>query len=188
MTDRRKAPLIVIDPGHGSIADVWRADPGTVDPARGIKESEANLATAVTLAYLLKEAGYRVRLTRTDERNPGYDARTEDHGQVLLISVHYDAHNIPTPRRGVFYRSEQGRPKINESSKIAKAFAKALGDGWVRPTTARGRLYIDNAGAFPAVLVEFDRITDYQDTKEYRIKRTSPLVEVIKGLIPLKEK
>lgn len=185
-----KAPLIVIDPGHG------KPDPGTVDPLRGTTESEANLATAVTLAYLLKQAGYRIYLTRTDDTNPGYPARVKDRGQALFISVHYDTWQLKEPTRGVYYRSEAGKPKVAESNRVAKELAaawdKALGGkkGWVKPTKVARfkRLYIDDNGAYPAVLIEVDRITDYQPTKEYRLRMMSPLVDAIKDLIPLKDK
>lgn len=186
---KKLAPLIVIDPGHGTIPTeaFKRSDPGVVAP-NGTKESVANLASAVTLAFLLKQEGYRVQLTRTDEQNPGYPARVKDIGQSLLISVHYDTHILSAPTSGCYYRGLHGRPKLGESQKLAKLLGKALRpNAWVRPSTSSNhkRLYIDDCGAFPAVMLEIDRISDYQDTKEYRLERLTPVVTAIKSFLPL---
>lgn len=59
---KEPAYIVVIDAGHGE------PDGGAISK-NGVKESELNLAIAQKLETSLKEEGYDVIMTRTDERN-----------------------------------------------------------------------------------------------------------------------
>lgn len=105
----RKAPLVMIDPGHGGI------DPGCIG-TRGTYEKDITLSIAHELGRQLEGVGrYRVRLTRTDDRFIELTERValaRAAGADLFLSVHADA--LPEEQlRGasVFTLSEKASDK-----------------------------------------------------------------------------
>ncbi|MBC7325916.1 MAG: N-acetylmuramoyl-L-alanine amidase, partial [Moorella sp. (in: Bacteria)] len=87
-----KGSKIVLDPGHGT--DPEGPDPGAIGPS-GVQEKDVNLAIALKLAALLKEAGVDVYLTRNGENTPytlaGRAYYANDVGADLFISIHANA-------------------------------------------------------------------------------------------------
>lgn len=84
---RERAPLIVIDPGHGG------RDPGTRS-ASGIAEKDLALQIATRLQRTLGALGVTARLTRTDDRFLSLAARTQAanrNGADLFLSIHLNA-------------------------------------------------------------------------------------------------
>ena len=96
-----KAPVIVVDPGHGG------EDPGASSDS-GIEEKDVNLKLSVLCHTLLQAGGYDARLTRSDDRllydmygdlddyagkKKTYDLRNrvrfaEDSDADLFVSIH----------------------------------------------------------------------------------------------------
>ena len=79
---------VVIDPGHGG------PRPGTIGKS-GLQEKEINLAIALALRKLLKEAGIDAVLTRESDVDVGLDDRTVIANQKradLFVSIHSNAH------------------------------------------------------------------------------------------------
>lgn len=85
---------IVIDPGHGG------RDPGKENRRLHVDEKTMALDTAVRLQRILESMGYRVLLTRTDDRHLGPDKVSDllqrnliarQAGADLFISLHYNA-------------------------------------------------------------------------------------------------
>lgn len=79
---------VVIDPGHGG------PKPGTISKS-GLQEKEVNLAIALALRRLLKEAGIEAILTRESDVDVGLEDRTVIANQKradLFISIHSNAH------------------------------------------------------------------------------------------------
>lgn len=82
---------IVIDPGHGG------KDPGAQH--HGLTEKDLNLDVAKRLKNVLSSAGYKVFLTRSDDRYIGLYERTDiarKHKADLFISIHANAHKKST--------------------------------------------------------------------------------------------
>ena len=165
---------LVIDPGHGGRATgvVYNRDDGSI-----LVEKEANLATALTLKHVLIHefgAAFDIELTRTTDEDTPFHARTKRPAD-LLVSIHYDA---PWGRR-VIYHQQYRCP----SCYVAQRLNVVTGDEYAIWSTTEaahtgGRLYIDDAKHL-AVLVEVDRISDYRDSREYRLARTRPLAKAI---------
>ncbi len=85
-------PLVVIDPGHGG------KDPGAIG-RKGVKEKDVVLAVSLELASLLRKSGYKVFLTREDDRYLALSERTELANERtspgdLFVSIH--ANSSPT--------------------------------------------------------------------------------------------
>jgi len=79
---------IVVDPGHGG------GDPGNQNTRLKLDEKVHTLDVAKRLVPLLREAGYRVILTRSTDRRVDLDERTaiaKRAGADLFISLHFNA-------------------------------------------------------------------------------------------------
>jgi N-acetylmuramoyl-L-alanine amidase len=84
-TGRMDGVKVCLDPGHGG------ADPGAVNEAFGLYESQINLDVAFALQELLQTSGADVVMTRTDDRYlDNRDRYTFCNGEqtTILISVH----------------------------------------------------------------------------------------------------
>jgi N-acetylmuramoyl-L-alanine amidase len=83
-----KAPLVMLDPGHGG------KDPGAIGIS-GTYEKQVALATAFELRRQLEAAGrYRVALTRLHDAFVPLEervAKAQEHGAALFVSMHADA-------------------------------------------------------------------------------------------------
>jgi len=98
---------IALDPGHGG------SDPGFAGPA-GPAEKDCNLEVARWLHGLLRLAGARPVLTRTQDRRCSVAARLRRaaaHGAAALVGIHHNSHSDATVRgcETYFYHSEAGQ-------------------------------------------------------------------------------
>lgn len=161
---------LFIDPGHGG------HDPGTVSPD-GVRESDAALATGLTLKWLTARRGMPVLLSRSTDVYPGLTTRTRaaaEWGADVFVSVHYDS---PGGRSLLYYSAAADRR--NDSERLARRMAVILGVPAVPSVQSRfGRLYIDDA-RMPALVWEVDPITAYEDDRGYRLWRTTALLTAL---------
>ncbi len=84
----RPTRTIVLDPGHGG------SDPGTRNVALGLAEKDMVLDVARRLRELLEADGYRVILTREDDRFVSLEQRARIANRTdadLFISIHFNA-------------------------------------------------------------------------------------------------
>jgi len=135
---------VFIDPGHGGM------DPGVVGGTSGrrVLEKDATLAVATRLSTLLREDGYRVVMSRTQDSavvklTPadsvmGSLTASAEHrdlatraacanaaGAVALVSIHFDAFSDPTVGgTETFYDS--ARPFAASSRRLATSLQAAL--------------------------------------------------------------
>lgn len=106
---------IALDPGHGGI------DSGATHPGSTLTEKEITLDVARRLARLLRQAGGRVVLTRTDDWESDLPNREELHRRAAiarrakaeaLLSLHVDAHADSSCQYGqVFYHPSSAAGK-----------------------------------------------------------------------------
>jgi N-acetylmuramoyl-L-alanine amidase len=83
----RRIRTVVLDPGHGG------RDPGALG-VDGLREKDVNLRLAHKLAPRLEDAGFRVVMTRADDRTLSLEERTaiaESEGGDLFVSLHANA-------------------------------------------------------------------------------------------------
>ncbi|MBK1876358.1 N-acetylmuramoyl-L-alanine amidase family protein [Pelagicoccus mobilis] len=79
---------VVIDPGHGGSQD------GTKNESLGVLEKEMTLDVSLRLSEHLEKAGFKVVLTRYDDRLVGLDDRAKMANGLkadLFVSVHFNA-------------------------------------------------------------------------------------------------
>jgi len=127
-----KGKLIFIDPGHGG------SDVGAVHKTGGtadVLERDMALDTAERLARMLREAGYDVQMSRTDQSalvdgNEGADLRARvaaanESNADLLISVHYNGLDRKEVRgTEVWYCSD--RPFSDDNKVLATKVQESL--------------------------------------------------------------
>jgi len=117
----RRAPMVVVDPGHGGV------DPGAISPD-GVYEKDIVLATAWEFARALAtRRNYRVLLTRsTDEFVPLRErvARARAWRADLFLSIHADA--LPdTEMRGLSVFTLSARASDREAAALASSQNRA---------------------------------------------------------------
>lgn len=86
LKQKRKTRTVVIDPGHGGRQD------GTIQ--HGVKEKDLTLKTALQVASKLRALGYKVYLTRQDDRDISLDDRANlaaKYKADALVSIHYNS-------------------------------------------------------------------------------------------------
>lgn len=146
--------LIVVDAGHGG------NDSGALGPCRKM-EKTANLAQAKRIEQALRKAGFRVLMTRTDDRFIGlYDRVRQAYAKRAdaFISVHHNATgsggNPATARSiGSFVWNERGKA-LAEYIEPRIAAVSGIRDNGVTMKS----LAVCRNPATPSCLLEFDFI------------------------------
>lgn len=129
--DPPKLYHIVIDPGHGG------RDPGAINTELGVNEKTTTLDLAKRLRDLLREFGYKVTLTREDDRALSLSERPQVANRYdadLFISLHFNAvtddrvHGVET-----YVMTPQGDASTNYgkvTSGARRAYAGNANDPW----------------------------------------------------------
>ncbi len=83
-----RSKIVVIDPGHGG------AEPGSVNQSLSILEKDINLDVSLRLQKLLEENGFKVVLTRYNDRLVPLEDRSQIANRSnagLFVSIHFNA-------------------------------------------------------------------------------------------------
>lgn len=156
--------LIVVDPGHGG------QDHG--GSSLGPPEKEVALDYALMLGLSLQRRGYRIMLTRTDDRFVPLSERANKANEAaadLFVSVHANASGNEKAR-GPWTLHAVGAKRAKEiGASLQKAMVEVLGgkadavypdgEGW----TGGRRLAVLRQTRMPAVLLELGFLTNQQD-------------------------
>lgn len=167
ITPKMKEKIVVIDPGHGGseAGAVFNLPSGEI-----LKEKDLNLSISLKLYDLLKNAGFKVQMTRTDDRDMDVYERADFANNLnasFLLSVHNNAG--PSNQKGtmaLFYPSPYDKSygiSGERAAQIAQEeMLKVLGTNnmgmWKRP-----RLAVLNTARMPAVLAEVSYLTNDND-------------------------
>jgi N-acetylmuramoyl-L-alanine amidase len=152
---------VVIDAGHGG------RDTGALSP-HGIEEKDANLRTARALQGELERRGYRVIMTRSDDRQIAlYDRPRVAHANNAdaFISIHHNAPPVDRDPRIVRYGVVYAWNGIGENlgrainRRLAEAQAK---EGLKNNGVPRANYAVTRNPEIPSCLVEVDFITSPQ--------------------------
>jgi len=109
---------IVIDPGHGG------KDPGAISPKK-LKEKTVNLSISKYLKAELEKQGFRVFLTRSNDKYLSLKERVvfaKNHNADLFISIHANSnHSRKVQGVEVYYLSPSRLNSQERSLKLAKS-------------------------------------------------------------------
>lgn len=153
----RAAVTVVLDPGHGG------SDTGAVSP-HGLYEKNANLLQAAAVRDALVRRGYRVLMTREDDRALVLTERprlAHEAGADAFVSIHHNAPAANQDAARVRYSSVYSWNPLGE--RLAAAIGARLGVALEGDIPSKGSLHANFAVTrnpeIPSCLVEFDFIT-----------------------------
>lgn len=139
---------IAIDPGHGGSA--------TGASYQGVAEKEINLAVALLLRQRLEALGYRVIMTRQDDRDVGLYERcaiANTAGADIFISVHANAAVNNSAFQGLYTYHYPTSVRGSELARTVQGPACAL-TGAIDRGIASDNFVVVRETVMPAVLVE----------------------------------
>ncbi len=162
---------VVIDAGHGGI------DGGSVGTQTNIKESDLNLAYAITLSKQLKQAGIETIMTRST-KDGLYNTKDKNlkksdmqkRKQIIdqtnpacVISIHMNSFALKSCKGAqVFYKQNNTEGK-NLADCIQQQFITTLPNA--KQTTSSGDYFIVNCTNLPAVIVECGFVSNPEEEK-----------------------
>jgi N-acetylmuramoyl-L-alanine amidase len=115
-------PLIALDAGHGG------TDPGAIG-ITGVKEKDINLAITLEVDKILRDAGLRTMLTRSDDSYPTLQERTDLANQAqasIFVSIHNNAAGDPASAgTETFYWGTDAQYSV-EGKRLAEAIQRNL--------------------------------------------------------------
>jgi N-acetylmuramoyl-L-alanine amidase len=142
----KRAPAVIIDPGHGG------ADSGAIGPT-GLREADVTLAIGHMVQQALQRQEVRVVLTRTDDSMVGLEDRPDiarREGGVVFVSIHANASQSSSKKGTETYYATRESAAL--ASAIQSEVVRALGEPDRGIHTAD--FYVLVNSAMPAVLVE----------------------------------
>ncbi|MCX7829241.1 MAG: N-acetylmuramoyl-L-alanine amidase [Thermanaerothrix sp.] len=153
-------PKVGLDPGHGG------KDPGAVGPS-GLKEKDVNLAVALELEKLLKQAGVEVVMTRREDRTVELKERSDflnRQGVDLAVSLHCNAWKTPEPDYLAVFVYRHGSEAERAAEKVLAALVEAT--GWPEGGVRAENFQILRETKAPAILIEQGFITNPAQEKQ----------------------
>lgn len=189
--NREKSQVIAVDPGHGG------TDPGMIG-VDGLEEKGINLEISMKLSELLKEKGYRVVMTRKEDKglsDPSASnkkaqdmqrriAFLEEANPVLTVSIHQNSfsdQNVRGPQVFYYENSVEGR---NLAEKIQESMNKSLAPKRPRMIKANTSYYLLKRSKGTLVIVECGFLTNSEEaellkTETYQQKAAEAIAEGI---------
>ena len=189
--NREKSQVIAVDPGHGG------TDPGMIG-VDGLEEKGINLEISMKLSELLKEKGYRVVMTRKEDKglsDPSASnkkaqdmqrriAFLEEANPVLTVSIHQNSfsdQNVRGPQVFYYENSVEGK---NLAEKIQKSMNKSLAPKRPRMIKANTSYYLLKRSKVTLVIVECGFLTNSEEaellkTETYQQKAAEAIAEGI---------
>ena len=167
---------VVIDPGHGG------EDGGAVSPG-GVPESQINLAVSLRVHDLLRFAGRRTRLTRSEDIticDEGLDTMRqrkssdlknrvrimEETGNAILLSIHQNSLPSSPITHGaqVFWNRQEGAESLAEQ--VQDALNAGINSGNEKhPRQIPDSIYLMKNITVPGVLVECGFLSNGPETE-----------------------
>lgn len=148
------AQHIILDAGHGGF------DGGAVGIS-GTAEAPLNLAVAKSTAKALREAGYRVTMTREDDEALGKDKRSDMQARrealnqedaAAVVSIHMNKFGDPAVSGPMVYFMEGSAEGERLATSVVMALCSAIGHR-ERPANP-GDYFVIRESKAPAVIVE----------------------------------
>lgn len=166
MTDGGNVPLVVVDAGHGG------ADGGAVS-ADGAIEAGLNLAVARLVEGGLREAGFAVVMTRTDEqalassKKADMQARREilrEDGVDAIVSIHMNKFHDPSISGPMAFYMQGAEEGAQLATAMIEAVCLSIGQP-TRPANP-GDYFIVRESAAPAVIIECGFLSNRADAQK----------------------
>lgn len=195
----RVTKVIYLDPGHGGYE--------TGASYSGVHEKNLNLSISHMIAKDLRNAGYKVVMSRTNDKYVDLFQRPKEANQIgadILVSVHHNAHPAGSHINGIetyYYGENKNYPPLPENKDshldptrvkrsvdlaglIHKELIKNTGavDRGIRP----GAFVVNREAKMPAVLLELGFMSNPTELRKvqqwnYKQSMTNAIVNGIKS-------
>lgn len=186
--------VVVVDAGHGGF------DPGKVG-TRNTLEKDINLAIAKKVEKKLKDSGYQVYMTRTEDKALCLESdtskkRTDLKNRVeminrtkpaLAVSIHQNSYSAGTSGAQVFYykNSEEGKKLGNV---LQNTIRDVIGDGNHRVEKGNDSYYMLRKVSCPFAIVECGFLSNPNEEallceEKYQQKMASGICEGIENFL-----
>ena len=162
--------FIVLDPGHGG------HDVGTQSISKPrYQEKSLNMTTANFVKGYLEQLGYRVLLTRKEDKFISLDKRAKIANEKkpdLFVSIHYNS--APSAEaRGVevfFYNSKENKVRTEELKNLAQAILKNILSNTKAHSRGvkHGNFAVIRETNMPAVLIEGGFVTNEEELQSLK--------------------
>ncbi len=165
LPSNRSKWLIIIDPGHGG------KDPGAISPY-GFYEKTVNLDVATQVAKMLSERGYRVKMTRADDRFVELNERAAIANRSranLFVSIHADTCATSTINGFTVYISRSASSQSRRLASLIDAQMKKTGTKSKGTRESDFRVLVRSR--CPAVLIELGYLSNYWEEKKLKDKK-----------------
>ncbi len=127
------AKVITIDPGHGSVSEDGRRDPGARGALIGLWENDINLDVALKLKFILESYGATVWMTHEGQTNLslyGRAALANQNGSHIFISIHANASdNAALNGHSVYYYAPILDLRLASQRPLRQNLAKRMLEG-----------------------------------------------------------
>ncbi|MCH5251461.1 MAG: N-acetylmuramoyl-L-alanine amidase [Lachnospiraceae bacterium] len=194
MTAKNTKAVVVVDAGHGGF------DPGKVG-TKNTLEKDINLAIAKKVEKKLTDSGYRVYMTRTEdkalcEESDRSKKVTDLKNRVEMIqkaepavavSIHQNSYSVGTSGAQVFYykSSEEGK---RLAGILQNTIKDIIGDGNHRVEKGNDSYYMLRKVSCPFAIVECGFLSNPQEeellcNEEYQQKMASGICEGIENFL-----
>ncbi len=186
--------VIVVDAGHGGF------DPGKVG-VNNTLEKDINLAIAKKVENLLKESGYVVHMTRTEDRalcegNESRKKMTDMQNRVALIdevkpalavSIHQNSFSAGTRGAQVFYYRGAEKSKALAAA-LQNTICEVVGDDNHRVEKANDSYYMLKKTSCPFAIVECGFLSNPEEEallcdEKYQEKMAEGICEGIENFL-----
>ncbi|WP_244835158.1 N-acetylmuramoyl-L-alanine amidase [Clostridium sp. BJN0001] len=191
--DKSMQKIIVIDPGHN-----YGGDYGAESTINGVtySETDLNLKIADKITYLLRNKGYNVIMTRTDNDHPVVSLSeslkskvsiANNNNAYLFVSIHQNKATPSAHGVEVHFNSYNSAAHGGLSYKLAYELSKAISDNtgeYNRGPKQSNSLYVLKNTYMASVLVECGFISNEYEARNlsddsYEEKIASAIVDVI---------
>lgn len=166
-------PVLIIDPGHGG------KDPGAV--GRGIQEKNTNLAISRQVAKEARRQGWRVQMTRNNDRFiplPNRPAVANRQRGSVFVSIHSNSAGSRPLGNMTIYRSPSGKRLGYD---IMKQLGKQAPYGNIGNRSDVRGLAVLRKSARPAVIVENLSVTSPRESA--RLKSPSQQANIARAIV-----
>ncbi|MCD8378607.1 MAG: N-acetylmuramoyl-L-alanine amidase, partial [Candidatus Gastranaerophilales bacterium] len=153
--DEKVKGVILIDAGHGG------KDCGALKD--GVNEKDINLDVSTRLLDILKQKGYKVYMTRTNDTYLSLEERTtltEEINPDVFVSIHVNSCNVSSPK-GIethYYHENSLELANSVHTKLTKKVSNTPNRGLLK-----SRFYVINHTTVPAILVEIGFISNPEE-------------------------
>lgn len=174
---KSKAPLIILDPGHGG------SDEGA--KVRNLQEKRITLLTALYAKKYLETLGYRVLLTRSRDCYVSLPKRVAMANKTqgeLFVSIHFNsAKNTLAEGVEVFFYKDKGE-RMSASQKLAQqVLSGVLGETLaVSRGVKTGNFHVIRETQMPAIIVEAGFMTNNEEWMN--LKKKLYLEKIARGI------